>query len=121
MIKFYYRALDAVSGGRVYPLAGWQGSTSRRSRCGPSGGSSTYRRILGTLKYEPHAADATGLRRALEGVERKVRRDGRQDQAQGDKVTGSNHRNLLHCVQPRLGAPVDGGPHHTPTIFWTGG
>ena len=81
MIKFYYRALDAVSGGRVYPLAGWQGSTSRRSRCGPSGGSSTYRRILGTLKYEPHAADATGLRRALEGVERKVRRDGRQDQA----------------------------------------
>ena len=26
MIKFYYRALDAVSGGRVYPLAGWQGS-----------------------------------------------------------------------------------------------
>jgi hypothetical protein len=50
--------------------------------------STIRRRILGTLKYEPHAADATGLRRALEGVERKVRRDGRQDQAQGDKVTG---------------------------------
>ena len=129
MIKFYYRVLDAVSGGRVYPLAGWQGSTSRRSRCGPSSGSSTYRtnggghehppnrrlwkfrdtpragpdqrflvevperfavarwprdadvstirrRILGTLKYEPHAADATGLRRALEGVIEHTARGG---------------------------------------------
>ena len=30
--------------------------------------STICRCILGTLKYEPHAADVTGLRRALEGV-----------------------------------------------------
>jgi hypothetical protein len=32
--------------------------------------------ILGTLKYEPHAADVTGLRRALEGVIERGRKEG---------------------------------------------
>ena len=32
--------------------------------------------ILGTLKYEPHAADTTALRRALEGVIERGRKGG---------------------------------------------
>ena len=31
--------------------------------------------ILGTLKYEPHAADTTALRRALEGVIRSTQKE----------------------------------------------
>src|SRR5262249_32927259 len=38
--------------------------------------STTCRCILGTLKYEPHAADVTGLRRALEGVIERARKEG---------------------------------------------
>jgi hypothetical protein len=38
--------------------------------------STICRCILGTLKYEPHAADVTGLRRALEGVIERGRKEG---------------------------------------------
>jgi hypothetical protein len=38
--------------------------------------STICRCILGTLKYEPHAADVTGLRRALEGMIERGRKEG---------------------------------------------
>jgi hypothetical protein len=38
--------------------------------------STICRCILGTLKYEPHAADTAALRRALEGVIERGRKEG---------------------------------------------
>jgi hypothetical protein len=93
MIKFYYRALDAVRGAMdtdageqpvdpyaapnknrhyvetpdTFAIARWPRDADVSTIC---------RCILGTLKYEPHAADVTGLRRALESVIEHTAREG---------------------------------------------